>query len=209
MITAYVGKPGSGKTFLMTKHLIQEMNRGRDVLSNYPIRRARYMEDLDQALNFTKGIIAVDELHLLAPTNKRWSLPVEYARLWSQGRHMEIDFFYTTQKFHRIDPQIRDLTSFAWECKRIIGPLHVAYLYDADDIERKRRKAKAYEKHYFLIKKSVYSQYKRYNKINLAKHLQSSGLGGVDIDTLPVFDEKFDLVPRQDFKHAPETSSRI
>jgi hypothetical protein len=187
MIVAYVGLPGGGKTYLMTLHLLEEMKRHRRAWVNYPVSYARGYSDLKQVLNVRKGIIAADELQMIAPSRAFRSLPTSYFQLWTQGRHMGIDFWYTCQSFHRVDVSIRSVTNYVWVCKRVFGRYHVAKMYDADDIERERRKVKPLKTKHFLLNKRIFRSYDTFHMVKPPSHLEKTTVEDIDPDDLPIF----------------------
>jgi zona occludens toxin (predicted ATPase) len=195
MIVAYVGLPGSGKTYLMSRDLIKEMAHKRKVWSNYPLKGARRFDDLKQVLNVRRGVIAADELQMIAPSRLFRQLPTSYFALWTQGRHMGIDLWFTCQNFHRVDVSIRGVTNFVWVCKRVFGKIHKAELFDADDIERERMRAKPLKKRWFIESKRVYRIYDTMHMVKPPEHLNMRNLDeDFDPDTLPIFGPDLEVI---------------
>jgi len=192
MIIGYCGLPGTGKTYSMAMDAIREMKRGRKVFANFPLKGAHYFTDLKQVLGVRKGIILADELNVLCPSRMWRSIPTEYMMLWTQSRKLGIDFWYSTQNFHRVDVSIRGITNYVWRFKRIIGPWHRGYLFDAVDVERERTGTVVRKKN-FIIRKQNYSLYDTMTIIRPAEHLAQPGLEAPDPDELPIFGEDLNV----------------
>lgn len=193
MIVAYCGLPGSGKTYTLARDCALEMKRGRKVWANFALKGAHYFNDLRQVMNVRKGILAVDEMNTVCPASKRWQLPPEYLRLWTQSRHLGIDLWYTTQKFQRVDNTIRDVTNFCWVFTRTVGKLHRARMFDASDVEAERRKAKPVKKYWFYERKKIYGLYDTNYIIKPPKHLSTGDYEDMDPDELPKFGDDLKL----------------
>jgi len=189
MIVAYVGLPGSGKTYSMAQSMLAEHARGRHIFANFPLKGARGFTDLKQVLGVRKGIIGADELNVLCPSRLWRNIPTEYMMLWTQSRKLGIDFWYTTQSFHRVDVSIRSITNFVWYHKRVFGRWHRAYLYDGTDFERGRTRKPLRVKNIWL-KKSVWEKYDTGAIINPAEHVRGLSDSCIqDPMDLPIFEE--------------------
>jgi hypothetical protein len=190
MIVAYTGLPGSGKTYLMTRDILDATKRRRrEAWVNFPLVGAHYYDDFRLVMKVTKGIVAADELNALAHAHDWHKLDPRLLSLWSQSRKLGIDFWYTTQGFHMVNNQIRQLTNYVWKCRHMFGTLHVAHLYDACDVERDRQRAKIYKTRHFLISKDTYSAYNTMFKI---KPLNMAA-NDFEPEQLPVFDGSLEL----------------
>lgn len=189
-ITAYIGLPGSGKTYLMSMDILEAMKRrSRQAWVNFPLAGAHYFDDFRQIQQVTKGIIAADELNALAHAHDWHNLDEKLLTLWTQSRKLGIDFWYTTQGFHMVNNQIRYLTNWVWVCRRLFGGLHVAEKLDACDVERDRKRPKIYAKRYFYIRPAIFSKYDTYFRIKPLGY----DLDGADPEKLPIFDDFLQL----------------
>lgn len=199
-ITAYVGLPGSGKTYLMSLDILDAMKRRtREAWTNYPLVGAHYFDDFRLVQKVSKGIIAADELNALAHAHDWHNLDPKLLTLWTQSRKLGIDFWYTSQGFHMVNNQVRQLTNWVWKCRALIGGLHVARKFDACDVERDRRTAKVYETRYFVIRPKYYTKYDTLFRIK-PMGLEETNFEPED---LPIFNDDLDLPPMPDIKWKP------
>lgn len=137
MIVAYVGKPGAGKTLLMTADLVKAQKRERPVFANYPLLGARYWEKLDETYGIRRGIIAMDEAGSVVNSRKWEKLPDDVVKQWQQSRKLGLDLFYTSQAFTGVDKILRGITNYVYFCQRTIFPfVHIARRYPAEQAER-------------------------------------------------------------------------
>lgn len=188
MIVAHVGLPGSGKTYSMAEYLLSAQKDMRATFANFPVQGARGFYDLQQIFGVRKGLIAVDELHLVCPS--RYRIPTEYAQVWSQSRHLGIDMHYTTQNFKRAHNTIRDITNYVWYYKRIFGRWHRAYLFDGASYEQGRHKRPLRIRD-FILSAKVWSKYDTTHLVKPADHLNVKGLfdSFQDPMDLPIFNQ--------------------
>jgi len=202
-ITAYVGLPGSGKTYLMSIDILEAMHRRtREAWTNYPLVGAHYFDDFRLVQKVSKGIIAADELNALAHAHDWHNLDPKLLSMWTQSRKLGIDFWYTTQGFHMVNNQIRQLTNWVWKCRAIVGGLHIAQKYDACDVERDRRRAKVYGQRYFIIRPKWYEKYDTLFRIKPLDMEETD----FEPEDLPVFTEDLDLAPMPKIKWQPKES---
>jgi len=199
MITAYCGLPGSGKTYLMTLDALKATaRRRREVWANYPLFKAHYYDDFRLVQKVTKGIICADELNALAHAHDWHNLDPRLLTLWTQSRKLGIDFWYTSQGFHMVNNQVRQLTNLVWKCRYLFGPLHVAKLYDACDVERDRVRMKPLETRYFRIKPEITSKYNTLFRVKPLNYDEAD----IEPEDLPTFgdDLKLPEMPKIDWK---------
>lgn len=126
MITGIYGDLGEGKTLFMTRCLYLKYLLGNDIYSNYklsfpstPIDK-NFLKDLVTGKKDLSGkaVFGLDELDMYVNSRRSASdnnLLISY--LVKQIRKKNIEIFYTTQNFRRVDINIRDLTRFKILCK--------------------------------------------------------------------------------------------
>lgn len=136
MITGYVGRPGKGKTLLMTWDLRKAMARGRKVYANYPILGGRYWHDLEQVYGVRNGVIGMDEAGSIVNSRKWEKLPEDVVRQWQQSRKLGLDLFFTAQAFTGVDKILRGITNLVWVCQGGLLGIHYADCYPAELAER-------------------------------------------------------------------------
>ena len=223
MIIAYCGKPGSGKTYSMARDCAVAMNLGQDVWANFALNGARYFRDLQEIFNVEKGIIAIDELNTLMPANKWQSVKIEHLNLFTQSRKNDLDLLYTSQNFHRVVSNVRDITNYVWHFDWIIRPKfrrgaeptriqrflhkwHKACMFEPADLDRIR--AKPVEKYRFWEDKRVYKIYDTKFRIKTPEHLR--GLASIeDLDpySLPQFNGDLSLSSDITYAKIPTTTT--
>jgi len=136
MIVGYVGRPGKGKTLLMTWDVRKAMRRGADVYANYPVLGARFWTQLEQTYGVRRGIIAMDEAGSIVNSRKWEKLPDDVVRQWQQSRKLGLDLYFTAQAFTGVDKILRGITNLVWVCQGGLFGIHFADCYPAELIER-------------------------------------------------------------------------
>lgn len=136
MIIGYVGKPGAGKTLLMTWDLVKAMKRERDVYANYPILGARFWEKLDDTYGIRSGVIAMDEAGSVVNSRKWEKLPDDVVKQWQQSRKLGLDLYFTAQAFTGVDKILRGITNYVWFCRKIFPGVCYAERYASEQAER-------------------------------------------------------------------------
>lgn len=153
MIKLYVGNLGAGKTLHMVKDLMEQMKRGRKVISNTPIRfieEKRWKDKkgiihntilhesitladsksfLEAIINARDAILAVDELAVFFPSNFWSKISGELIYKFAQSRKMRTDFYGTTQGWGHTIKRIRDLTNQVVMCSRKRFFLPLPYIH--------------------------------------------------------------------------------
>ena len=152
MIKLYVGNLGAGKTLHMVRDLMEQMKRGKTVISNTPIRffdNKRWYESitiadsktfLEALINARNAIIAVDELAVFFPSNFWNKISGELIYKFAQSRKMRVDFYGTTQGWGHTIKRIRDLTNQVVQCSRKRFFLPLPYISRWVDKKTKKNK---------------------------------------------------------------------
>lgn len=118
MITCYFGLPGSGKSSMLAKIAVRELQRikkGKSkydrVLSNYFIEGCGQFSFSDLGV-FDTGysLILIDEITLDADSRDFKSFSRQLKEFFILHRHYHSDIVYATQAYDAVDKKIRDLT---------------------------------------------------------------------------------------------------
>lgn len=148
MIKCYFGKMRQGKTYLMTKDILDLLNKGEVVYTNYKINwkghkdltwwriflhkariykikiypqtNLRYFRDWQDVYDVRECTIALDEGWLYFNSYAR--LPIDQQRRLMQSGKRRMDFLYTTQRPLQTDINLRWNTDVFIEAKRIDIP---------------------------------------------------------------------------------------
>jgi hypothetical protein len=130
MTKGYIGGLGQGKTLNMVKDLMEQMKRGRKVISNTPIMfydNGRKYESVTisdskqferAVINAWNATIAVDEASVFFPASYFNKIKPEFIYKFAQSRKMRVDFVYTSQGWGHTIKRLRDLTNFVVQCYR-------------------------------------------------------------------------------------------
>jgi len=129
MIELYTGKPGSGKTYALTKRVMQALDRGYTVYANYDIVHGRALKegrlhrwrDLEDIYHVKNGIIAMDEAHVYMNSRKWDALPDEMQVRLQQHRKDALHIWGTAQSERRLDTVYRELVQRWYVCKKLAG----------------------------------------------------------------------------------------
>lgn len=168
-IEGLIGRPGSGKSYELTRRVLEEADRDRLVFTNYAVAHPNvYMFTPDQLLDLPPGLVVIDEAHLWFPARMSLKLPMSWLAGMSQTRKRGWDLIWAAQHESRVDRAIRDVTSWMWLCESWFRHndhplLFVAKSYEPEDFRRpkkvltryvhffSRRVAEAYNTHESLI----------------------------------------------------------
>lgn len=140
MIEAYVGIPGSGKSYALVLKALEALAapRPRPVYANFglirenvyhylrirkglPHREAvlrtdliREIRDYPDLLNVHDGVLLFDEAHMWLPSRQFDLIPVEVIAFWSQHRKVGVDVYLATQRYGSVDAIVRELVAFVY-----------------------------------------------------------------------------------------------
>lgn len=131
MIQAYVGLPGTGKTFSMVADAYPLIRSGMRVFSNFPIRwseRGREYKSiflnpvdiLEAVKNEANASFLIDEMNIVFSSyDDARLLDRGLLNRFAQGRKANADFYFTSQRFHHSMKRVRDLTNIVIDCRKI------------------------------------------------------------------------------------------
>lgn len=138
MIEAYIGIPGSGKSYMLVHRGLHALARGRTVWANFGFIREnvyywlriranldhrdavlradsiREIRDYNELLNVHDGLLLFDEAHMWLPSRQFDLIPVEVIAFWSQHRKTGVDVLLATQRYGSVDAIVRDLVAFVF-----------------------------------------------------------------------------------------------
>jgi hypothetical protein len=120
-IEAYIGLPGMGKTYLMTRLGLKHMKQGIPVYANYPLEGAIRYHKIEELFDIKEATILMDEAGLIAPSAHWNRIPFEVMAHWRQHRHKKINLWYTAQDLHDIAVPLRRVTQYVNDVKKL-GP---------------------------------------------------------------------------------------
>jgi hypothetical protein len=179
MIKGYTGMFGYGKTLWLVADVIDEMKKGRRVISNTPIRfkhkgqilEAQYVANRQEYMQYliteSNCIFVLDEAGIYLPNNYWDKMPFDLTAKLMQSRKYETDFYYTVQRFGHTTIKLRDLTNIIVKCyrKRFLGFGQIVfYAVDCDPemVENKISINSPLAKEYILKVNKMYpSKYKK------------------------------------------------
>jgi hypothetical protein len=137
MIQGWIGLPGGGKTYLMTRMAAARYKQYDEVCSNYPIdlpnyrpmrNLAEFLEIADEALRGVVGAngrrrrppkrrVLLDEVHLWMDSRAWASIPPQTLRVLALPRKGGLDIDYSSQDFSNVEKRLRTVTNWLWDCR--------------------------------------------------------------------------------------------
>lgn len=166
MINIIVGKPGQGKTYLLTRLAVKFLKLGRVVYSNYFIDLEKlksfgivpedskivYWISISELVNIKSGVILMDECQVYFNSRNWKNLPERLQYKLQQHRKHGLDIWGAVQNLKRIDTIVRELVSWVYKTKKIFN-IFILNQFDPEDIDKQTRKSVSFPKIYFLNKK--------------------------------------------------------
>lgn len=124
-----VGKPGNGKTYIVTHKILEYLRDGRRVFSNFPVVSidgklcSRVLEE-DKVLteNMNRAVIVRDEAQKIHWSRNYKRFTEEDRNFFSETGHHEISCYEITQHEMRIDTVIRDCANYYLEVEKFEIP---------------------------------------------------------------------------------------
>lgn len=158
-ITMHTGRPGTGKTYCLTRNALKYLKQGEKVFSNYKINLDhpnlffwKYPQDI---LNIREGIILMDEAHVYFNSRKWKDLPEDFLRLLAQHRKKGLHIEGTVQHVNRLDVVMRELIDF-WYTYQNLPFFFVRWEFDLDQDKQKKYPL---SRRYILKRKKIYEVY--------------------------------------------------
>lgn len=155
----HTGRPGTGKTYCLTKNVLKYLKQGYKVYSNYYIKsdspNLYFWKKPEEILNVSEGIIAMDEAHVYFNSRKWKDLPEEFLRLLAQHRKKGLHIEGTVQHVNRLDVVMRELIDF-WYTYQNRPFFFVRYEFDLDQDKQKKY---VLSQRWILKSKKIYESY--------------------------------------------------
>lgn len=188
-IVLYTGRPGTGKTYNLTRDLIKALDSGEVVYANYkifwegyegrkfnwrklrfervsyPASNLRSWNKLSDLFHVEDGIIAMDEAHIYMRSRNWEKLPEEMERKLSQHRKDGLHIWGTVQAIQRIDVIFRELVDF-WYVFTDHPFWFTRYEFDIDQDKMKKFPL---SKRWIWKRKKIYEMYDTLQKVEVGK----------------------------------------
>lgn len=175
-ITLHTGRPGTGKTYSLTKNILKYLKKGEKVFCNYKLfpneleKEKYYIEknlliywkNPHDILNIKSGIVAMDEAHVYFNSRKWKDLPEEFLRLLAQHRKKGLHIEGTVQHINRIDIVMRELVDY-WYTYVSRPFFFVRYEFDIDQDKQKK---------HILSQKWIFKNKKIYNSYDTLQTIE-------------------------------------
>lgn len=177
MIEGFIGRPGSGKSYALTRRVLMEAARGHRCFTNWDVAAEnvwRFRED--QLLDLPPGKIFVDEAHLWFPARQALSLPPSWMAMLSQTRKSGWDLYWCAQHESRVDRALRDVTSWMHLCTSwfSVNGHPLVFQQETYEPENFRRKGHREFSKWFLFDEKVAAAYDTFERLTVASHTQKS-----------------------------------
>jgi len=188
-IILHTGRPGTGKTYNLTKEVLKALHKGRKVYANYkifwngelvrvwnwrkfrlewkeiPPENLKYWDKLSDLFEVEEGIIVMDEAHIYMRSRNWEKLPEQMERKLSQHRKDGLHIWGTVQAIGRIDVIFRELVDF-WYVYTDGFFWFTRYEFDIDQDKTKKF---VLTKKWIIKSKKVYEKYNTLEKITVGK----------------------------------------
>jgi len=167
MIRGYIGLAGQGKTFSMVADAVEQMKKGRRVISNIPIKFRYWKKEyqsiyisgnqfMEYFLKENNALFLFDEASLLLPNYFWQNMPMELVFKLGQNRKFGLDIYYTSQGYSHTVRRLRDLSNEIVKCRKVnlFGkPTFINIYYDPEYFEHSTLNVDQEKK--FIIKRKV------------------------------------------------------
>lgn len=176
-VECMVGRPGSGKSYELTRRVLDAADRDRLVFTNYGVSHPNvYLFEPQQLLDLPPGLIVIDEAHLWFPSRMSLKLPMSWLAGISYVRKNGWDLLLATQHESRLDRAVRDVCSWMWLC-RAWGSHNghpIVFTSRSWEPEFFRKPDRAYTRTMHFFDRKVAEAYNTFESLGQADHTQQS-----------------------------------
>lgn len=179
-ITAFVGMPGSGKTYGLAQVGVRALAAGERVVCNagFDLKGAETMSTFDEFAALEGPVTVVwDELPLYFNARKWAEFPDSMLYKLTQIRKDGIKLYYSTIHEMMIDTTIRRITFWFWHCNAITGRYLRRSLWPPEEF--RKAKQKPVRREFVVVKDEVAALYDTHGKVALPQKVRERVKAGV------------------------------
>jgi hypothetical protein len=176
MIEALIGRPGSGKSYWLTKRVLEAADRDRLVFTNYAVAHPNvFLFTPDELLDLPPGLVVIDEAHLWFPARMSLKLPMSWLAGMSQTRKKGWDLLLAAQHESRLDRAVRDVCSWMWLCRAWGSWDGHPMVFSASSWEPEffRREDRRFTRSFHFFDRRVAEAYNTFEALEQADHTRS------------------------------------
>lgn len=196
MITIITGKPGAGKTLLMTYTALDMFIQGVDVYANWKLDFSNYVEkkqldksklgkvyfwsEIAELLQIKGGQIFIDEAQGYFDSREWQEMPPSAKQKFSAHRHdvkkdkdgkiIPLDIWAGVQHAGNVDKRIRDLGHHFIEVRNIFRLFFMASYFELHDLKDDTTKRVAIKRRFFLFNKLKADCYNTHEAVNFIEY---------------------------------------
>lgn len=165
-VTAFVGMPGSAKTYALTEVCMRAQRRGLTVWANagYEPAGARVIRSFEDFTAITgPAVICFDELPLYFNARKWAEFPDALLYKLSQIRKDGLELYYTAIHEQMVDVTLRRITFWYWQCRALPLGFFARSLWPPETFRRKMERP--FRRELFRLRRPVLEAYDTMAKV--------------------------------------------
>jgi hypothetical protein len=173
VIRGLIGRPGAGKTYDLTRRVLNHADRGGLVCANYYVDHPNVVIfEPEHLLDLPPSLVVIDEAHLWFPARMSLKLPMSWMAKMSQTRKSGWNLIWSAQHETRVDRLIRDVSdwltlSSAWGWTNGHPRLFTTSTYEP---ERFRKKGQVAARSMSFYSSRIANSYDTLQRITQAAH---------------------------------------
>lgn len=162
-VTAFVGLPGSGKTYSLAEVGVGYQAKGWDVWCNkgFDLVGAQVYSSFEE-LAAIRGPAAVliDEAQLFFNSRRWQEFPDGFLYSLTQVRKLELHLYFTALRWGSIDVNLREMTFWVWECEQKMSFRGARFVRRRLPPEQVRKKdERPADTHHVRVRREIASYY--------------------------------------------------
>jgi hypothetical protein len=173
-VTAFVGMPGSGKTYGLAQVADRALRRGETVFSNegFDVEGTECLRDWhDFAEVRGPAVIVWDELPLYFNSRRWQEFPDGFLYRLTQVRKDGLQLYYSAIHEEMIDVNLRRMTFWYWHCRAITQRWLRRSMFPPEQF--RRAKSKPYRSEFVVVRDRVASLYDTTRKVELPERIKA------------------------------------